>query len=500
MLTTVKMADSCVVCLDPFNKTIRAPTECSYCHTKICRTCLQTYLLNEISDIPRCVNTDCRQGWGREFLDSEFTRSFRLTTYKEHREKILADREKARLPSTQQDAANYKVALQIQNETTAELEVLKKEENRIQRRMWEVEGRQRRAKLAYETHGRVPIVSAESSRAGAAAGAGAAGAAAVEPAKTHAVFIKPCPATDCKGFLSSAWKCGLCDLWSCPDCHELKGPVRDCEHTCDAEKVASARLIAREAKSCPKCGVQICKIEGCDQMFCTVCNTGFNWRTGKIAEGPVHNPHYFDWLRRQGRDPAATAAAPPLTCDQDLDRRITQALGGANTNYYYGYRYRPRNARPPADTDDNYLLEAWRIMREVQDNERHEPNPEEQFRALRVQFMVGEMKEDEWKVALQRLEKDMNFSSAKQQVRELFVGACRDLIRLLLEPNPNKSDIRRQVVELIQYCNTSYEAISKRFGRKTPVIKINIGADAVAVAAPVAAPVAAAPVTAITTA
>ena len=70
----------------------------------------------------------------------------------------------------------------------------------------------------------------------------------------------------------------------------------------------------------------------------------------------------------------------------------------------------------------------------------------------------------------------MNFQRAKGQVRELFAGACRDLIRGVLEAEPNKTEIRRQVVELVKYCNDSYVAISKRFGRKTPVIRVSLEA------------------------
>jgi hypothetical protein len=449
----------CVVCMDTFNKSTRAPTECPHCHVKICRTCLQTYVLGEISDTPMCVNVECRRGWEREFLDGEFTKSFRLTTYKEHREKILADREKARLPVTQENAATYKAATDIMKETDAELAELVKEERRIAGLMAAVERRQRVARAAHDTFGRLPIQQE--------------GAPSVAQKATPVAFVKPCPAPDCKGFLSTSWKCGLCDLWTCPDCHDLKGPVRDCGHTCDPAKVATATLLAREAKSCPKCGVQICKIEGCDQMWCTVCNTGFNWRTGKIAEGPVHNPHYFDWLRRQGREPTA-GGEPPLTCDQDIDRRVARALGGTG-NYIYGYNYRPRG-RHIVDTDDNYLMEAWRVMREVQDNERHEPNPDELYRVLRVKYMAGEVTEDDWKITLQRQEKDMNFQRAKSQVRELFAGACRDLIRGVLDAEPNKTEIRRQVDELVKYCNDSYAAITKRFGRKTPVIRVSLEA------------------------
>ena len=96
---------TCAVCMEDCNKSTRASTKCPYCITEFCRTCLQTYMLDNTADVPTCINTDCAMPWDREFLDSQFTRTFRLVTYKTHREKVLLDKERARLPSTQDDAA-----------------------------------------------------------------------------------------------------------------------------------------------------------------------------------------------------------------------------------------------------------------------------------------------------------------------------------------------------------------------------------------------------------
>ena len=41
--------------------------------------------------------------------------------------------------------------------------------------------------------------------------------------KSEKKFIKPCPVNDCKGFLSSAYKCGVCNIFVCSKCHEIKG-------------------------------------------------------------------------------------------------------------------------------------------------------------------------------------------------------------------------------------------------------------------------------------
>jgi len=202
-------------------------------------------------------------------------------------------------------------------------------------------------------------------------------------------------------------------------------------------------------------------------MWCTICNTGFNWRTGKVADGPVHNPHYFEYLRRTGQGEGAPQNII-VNCDMQEDRNVMRAL------YPRGRYGRVTRASGEPVSDYDYLAEAWRIMREYMDERQRSINQDEDYRRLRVRYMADELNAEDWKISLQRTEKDENYQRTVRQVRELYAGAARDLIRGIVQPEPNVAEIRRQVEELVTYCNHSLTKISKRFGRKAPMIKFRV--------------------------
>jgi len=467
------MASACAVCFESFNHSSRVPTTCPYCAVQTCRTCLQTYLLHDISDTPCCVNPDCGHGYSREFLDGELTQTFRLKTYKAHREKVLSDRERARFPSTQADVRAYVDAKARSSALHAEMVALQArctELTRLHDAAWHTSQQRQSDWKRYlaairpfrkqlqlfrrellpmrrivESFGRVSHSHRD------------------EPAVSRHEFIKPCPSDACKGFLSTSWKCGLCDLWSCPACHEVKGRIRDAPHTCDPDKVRTVQLIAKEARPCPKCGVPICKIEGCDQMWCTNCNTGFHWRTGRLADGPIHNPHYFAWLRsiRVAQPTATQRSAAYLgenPCDDvAVDRAIVDALRGTT------------------GATEKFMLRAWQLMRELQHDDlrvRARVDLEEKRRQLRVRYMANEMNEAAWKVALQRCEKDAHFHTAEHHVRDVFVTASRDLLRQIVQPGVDMEQVKVQLEALLAYCNAASERVSQRFMRRATTYEL----------------------------
>jgi hypothetical protein len=222
----------------------------------------------------------CQKIWTRQFVTDNFPKNWVGKQWKAMNSRVGVEREKALLPATMGVVQNRKEIKSMEKEVT----IIDAEIRRLQSRKWALKQQI------------------------------AAGGSVVNT-KADTVGRK-CPDEKCRGFLSSQWKCGMCDKWTCPDCHVIKGTRRDAEHTCDPDVRATAQFLAKDTKPCPKCSTPIHKIEGCDQMWCTQCHTAFSWRKGTI-ETRIHNPHYYEWQRQQNGG-AAPRNLGDFECGRDL--------------------------------------------------------------------------------------------------------------------------------------------------------------------------------------
>lgn len=246
---------------------------------------------------------ECKREWNREFIDKNLTQTFRKGPLKQHRRKVLMDRERGRLPAMQifvEARIDQAKVTAERSQLHAQWVQIKKERKRLQTnynpdtqtlddlraalrpldlQLLDVDTQlkvldQRLNRIYQILHGRDKPEARQ--------------------------FIMKCPGEGCRGFLSQAWKCGTCQKFFCHDCHAEKTGHKDEEHTCNAEAKATAAMIQNETKPCPKCGIRISKIDGCDQMWCIDCHTTFSWNSGQILNNTVvHNPHYYEYLRRQ---------------------------------------------------------------------------------------------------------------------------------------------------------------------------------------------------------
>jgi len=176
------------------------------------------------------MNPECNREWTRQFLASQFTKVWISRDFKKHREEVLFNGERSLMPATQVIVENILRKERMQEN----IAIVRREIATLYDRLNEMQREYYRMGRPDET---------------------------VEEAR--AKFVRACPDPECRGFLSTQWKCGICLKWSCPTCHEVKGTERDVEHVCDPNNVATAQLLAGDTKPCPKCGEGIFKIDGC---------------------------------------------------------------------------------------------------------------------------------------------------------------------------------------------------------------------------------------------
>lgn len=138
-------------------------------------------------------------------------------------------------------------------------------------------------------------------------------------------FVQRC--SRCPGFVGCpSFACGMCGEKVCRECRVDLHAASPHLHRCNPDDVASVQALARDTKPCPKCAAPIHRMYGCDQMFCTLCHTAFQWSTGHTDVGPVHNPHFFQWLRDGARAGPAVALPERAVCVGAEYRRLESSL------------------------------------------------------------------------------------------------------------------------------------------------------------------------------
>jgi hypothetical protein len=401
----------------------------------------------------------CKRGWSAEFMADNFPLSFRGTTLRKHRRKVLVEREKALLPSmqafveykkesTKYEALTIKLREQfgIRYNTTGEgraayektvsgrYSVAHTRRNLAHSKFFglNIKIRNLRGELTkYEDESekfkeilleiRTTKIARHKAKVEFDSSVAALETMLVEyrearntlneatlswlryknlydgveseAGRQKREFIMKCADEDCRGFLSTSYKCGTCEKWTCPDCLVVIGTDKDSTHICDPNTVESAKAIKSETRGCPKCATRIFKIDGCDQMWCVMdgCGTAFSWNTGQIITGKVHNPHYYEWLRRTGGGTAPREVGD-IPCGGLPDvHRLLNALNDThhtehtqlheillethrNVNELISYRLASYPARPEQlankDLDVDYLMnkitsEEWQRQLEL---------------------------------------------------------------------------------------------------------------------------------------
>ena len=446
--TTMPPSKECSVCLEKITGSVRKEVPCQYCQYAACLTCVKRYMLESPQDA-HCMN--CKRAWNREFIDSYLSMSFRKNALKAHREEILVDREKARLPLLQPRVSAKVRADEMNVQILDSLKMVAELEKTVasaRHNIYALQNRQHR--LREIAAGNIPPTEEN----------------AVGDKKEVRQFTQKCPVEDCRGFLSSQWKCGTCQTYVCHECLVPKGKERDAAHTCNEDTKATAALIRKETKPCPKCGMGISKVDGCDQMWCISCQTPFSWSTGRLVFGVVHNPHYYQWLRTQNGGEAPRVAGD-IPC-------------GGLVNFYtlergFTLKHYPMDSKK--EVEAIHRLTAELLDQHLRQFARFDEVPDNGD--LGVEYTLKLITLDEWKKKLWRRETKREESLDLRGPLDLLSNVCSEVLRRMAELWSSTTEtteskfktfmeLLQQLRTLKKYVNSELEKIGKRYGHMVP--------------------------------
>jgi hypothetical protein len=330
----------------------------------------------------------CQKIFIQDFVSDNTTISFYNKEYRNHRTEILFSTEKSLLPSTQHLAEQAKKCDLIyteMNKIKSERKELKTQLDDLNRLLYQKERELYRQQNMSDN-----------------------------PEETQRKqFTKKCQVENCRGYLSSAWKCGQCETFSCSKCHKVKEKGNEQSHECDKNDVETVMFLAKDTKECPSCETPIHKISGCDLMWCPMCQKQFSWKKGIIVTGFNHNPHYYEYLRQQNNG--------------EIERN-------------------------PLDRGYNNPLT---------------PNTET-FQKLRIRYLNNKISEDEWKIVLKREQKKSEKHTEIHQILHMYIETLTDIFRLYVKEDT--INLKEQLHNIREYTNLQLTKIKNKYNNVTPYI------------------------------
>jgi len=269
-------------------------------------------------------------------------------------------------------------------------------------------------------------------------------------------FLRRCGDGDCKGFLSTQWKCGICNLKTCNHCHVFLGQNTSV-HECNPDDVATVKLLQTDSTPCPSCATVIFKIDGCDQMWCTQCHTAFSWLQKRIVTGPLHNPHYFEFLRNQrAQGPQQQRNPQDVLCGRELDMWVMR-------DFIYSLRANVF-VQDPMEMQYGKWLRFVMHVREVE-LARFRTDLVQDNQTLRIKYLLNRITEKEFKSLLH---KEWKATAKKREIYDIlfmFVQASTEIFfRVRTEQSVAALQSGLNEVEaLIAYVNECFQNVAALF-------------------------------------
>lgn len=420
--------EECSVCIEKYNKSTRAKIRCT-CDFEACKDCVKKYLL-ETTEQPHCMN--CKKAWDDNFLVQNINQTFVNGEYKVHHRQIILDKEISKIPEIMPIYTEQK---KIYNENSTKLKILNKQIFDIELTISQLDTQLKELKRSKYVSQNI----CENIKKGEYN----IDIKLLEKKK----FLMPCTVNDCRGFLSTQYKCEVCETFTCKYCHQ---PIDDKKtHRCKDEDVASVDQIKKDTRGCPKCGVPIFKISGCDQMWCTECHISFSWKTGKIETGNIHNPHYFDYLKK-GKN-VRVNEAPICGRLPHFKWKWSQVFKEVEISKLYTVTAELQN------------YEITHCNREILNSEKIMPET--------IKYLDKEINKEEYGNILEKMSKRKKKYTDLLHIHQLFVAISSDFFNGI-EQKPKEESMLEyyNICKIREYYNNELKKISYNYNIKVRII------------------------------
>jgi hypothetical protein len=376
---------------------------------------------------------NCRKEWSHTFL-SQHLSLFMKTEYREKREVLLFEKEKATIPSIMvlaEQERNIRSCNTFISHIQQEIIHLYSHRYKIDLSEWRHEKKQLKATLRQLFIHRDHIQQRKLER------------------KT---FIMKCVVEECRGFLSTRYKCNLCFHHICPDCHIV---IKE-THVCNPDTVATITELKKSTKPCPSCHTPIFKTEGCDQMWCIQCHTAFSWKSGQIEKGIIHNPHYFEFIKQKGA----------------LPRNPMDIPCGGLPHFRSIYEYM---ISKECSMDEHTFIR--RFYEEISHHREVTlatlPHAQEQVShtTLMIQYILQDISEKQCKQSLFVREQKRSRGLEERQILESYLSIGEEVFRKLISNSITFDECITEIQEIKTYTIQELHQLDERYQHKGFILK-----------------------------